>query len=163
MTATPRVGLVLGAGGVAGGAFHAGVLAALHEATGWDPRHAGVLVGTSAGSIAAASLRAGLSCADMLARAQDLPLSAEGRAIMQAVGPYRGPPPLRVAPRRRSAAQLAATVGRAAARPFAAPPWALLTGLLPEGSVSTDMIVQGVGGLFTDAWPTEPLWICAVR
>ena len=87
MTATPRVGLVLGAGGVAGGAFHAGVLAALHEATGWDPRHAGVLVGTSAGSIAAASLRAGLSCADMLARAQDLPLSAEGRAIMRAVGP----------------------------------------------------------------------------
>ena len=75
MTATPRVGLVLGAGGVAGGAFHAGVLAALHEATGWDPRHAGVLVGTSAGSIAAASLRAGLSCADMLARAQDLPLA----------------------------------------------------------------------------------------
>ena len=44
MTATPRVGLVLGAGGVAGGAFHAGVLPALHEATEWDPRPAGVLV-----------------------------------------------------------------------------------------------------------------------
>ena len=32
------VGLVLGAGGVVGGAYHAGALAALAEATGWDPR-----------------------------------------------------------------------------------------------------------------------------
>ena len=46
-----KVGLVLGAGGIAGGAFHAGVLAALEEATGWDPRRAGLVVGTSAGSI----------------------------------------------------------------------------------------------------------------
>ena len=56
----PRIGLVLGAGGVAGGAFHAGVLAALEEATGWDPRTAAVVVGTSAGSITGATLRAGL-------------------------------------------------------------------------------------------------------
>jgi len=47
-----KVGLVLGAGGIAGGAFHAGVLAALEEATGWDPRRAALVVGTSAGSIA---------------------------------------------------------------------------------------------------------------
>jgi hypothetical protein len=32
-----RIGLVLGAGGVTGGAFHAGVLAALADGTGWDP------------------------------------------------------------------------------------------------------------------------------
>jgi NTE family protein len=62
-----RVGLVLGAGGVAGGAFHAGVLAAVEEATGWDPRRAAVVVGTSAGSITGTSLRAGLSAADLLA------------------------------------------------------------------------------------------------
>lgn len=62
----PRVGLVLGAGGVAGGAFHAGVLAAIAEATGWDPRRATVVVGTSAGSITGASLMAGLSAADLI-------------------------------------------------------------------------------------------------
>ena len=45
-----RVGLVLGAGGATGHAFHAGVLSALAEETGWDPRAADIIVGTSAGS-----------------------------------------------------------------------------------------------------------------
>src|SRR5579871_3062014 len=49
-----RVGLVLGAGGVLGGAWLAGGLAALAEATGWDPVSASHLVGTSAGSVFAA-------------------------------------------------------------------------------------------------------------
>jgi predicted acylesterase/phospholipase RssA len=35
---------VLGAGGTVGGAFHAGVLAALEEATGSDPRRASMIV-----------------------------------------------------------------------------------------------------------------------
>jgi predicted acylesterase/phospholipase RssA len=42
--APPRIGLVLGAGGTVGGAFHAGVLAALEEATGSDPRRASMIV-----------------------------------------------------------------------------------------------------------------------
>src|SRR4051794_41966707 len=50
-TGRPRVGLVLGAGGVLGGAWLAGGLAALAEATGWDPATADVIVGTSAGSM----------------------------------------------------------------------------------------------------------------
>nr|MBA2497574.1 patatin [Acidimicrobiia bacterium] len=57
----PSIGLVLGAGGVVGSAWHAGVLAALETATGWDARDAAVVVGTSAGSVVTASLRAGLS------------------------------------------------------------------------------------------------------
>jgi NTE family protein len=55
-----RVGLVLGAGGVTGHAFHAGVLDAIASTTGWDPRDASHIVGTSAGSIVAALLRGGL-------------------------------------------------------------------------------------------------------
>jgi NTE family protein len=159
----PRVGLVLGAGGVAGGAFHAGVLAALYEVTGWDPRNAAVVVGTSAGSIAGASLRAGLPAEDMLARAEDRPLSTEGQRVMAKVGPVRQPPSLRPAPTRRPPAELAATVARAARRPFAARPLALLAALLPEGSISTDLISDGMGGLFPSAWPAAPLWVCAVR
>ena len=45
MTTAPRIGLVLGAGGVTGHAYHAGVLDGLCDATGWDPRDAEVIVG----------------------------------------------------------------------------------------------------------------------
>jgi NTE family protein len=162
MVSAPRVGLVLGAGGVAGGAFHAGVLAALAEATGWDPRTAAVVVGTSAGSITGASLRAGLPAADLFARAQDRPLSAEGRRVLRQVTTMPAPP-LRAERTARAPSQMAATLARAASRPLAARPWSLLAALLPEGSVSTDVIADGIGGLFPDAWPTAELWICAVR
>jgi NTE family protein len=160
---TPRIGLVLGAGGVAGGAFHAGVLAALSEVTGWDPRQAAVIVGTSAGSITGASLRAGLPAADLLARAQDRPLSAEGERVLERVGPFRPPPSMRATRQSRPPAELAATLARAARRPLAARPWSLAAALLPDGSISTDMISDGISGLFPDLWPTDPLWICAVR
>ena len=46
-----RVGLVLGAGGVLGGAWLVGGLHALATETGWDPVSAEYLVGTSAGAM----------------------------------------------------------------------------------------------------------------
>jgi NTE family protein len=148
---------------VAGGAFHAGVLAALEEATGWDPRSASLVVGTSAGSITGATLRAGMPAADLLRRAQDRPLSAQGNRILRRVGPI-GQPPRPPAPRTpRPTAELAATLARAARRPLAARPWSLLAALLPEGSMSTDMIAEGIGALLASAWPSAPLWVCAVR
>src|SRR5882672_11965977 len=52
----PRVGIVLGAGGVLGGAWMVGALAALNRVTGWDPREPDQLVGTSAGALFAALL-----------------------------------------------------------------------------------------------------------
>src|SRR3954471_18720643 len=51
-----RIGLVLGAGGVTGDAFHRGLLRALSE-VGYDARSADVIVGTSAGSMVGAFLR----------------------------------------------------------------------------------------------------------
>lgn len=154
---------MLGAGGVAGGAFHAGVLAALAEATGWDPRRATVIVGTSAGSITGATLRAGLSAADMLARAQDRPLSAAGERLLRDVRPPQPPRPRPPVRQGRLPAQVASTLARAAARPLSTRPWALLAGLLPEGTVSTDLISDSIGGMLGDRWPNEPLWVCAVR
>ena len=162
MVDLPRIGLVLGAGGVAGGAFHAGVLAGLEEATGWDPRSATVIVGTSAGSITGTSLRAGLGAADLLARAEDRPLSAAGQRLLGPVG-APVPPSLRPTRSTRPPAELAATLARAVRRPFAARPWALAAALLPEGSVSTALISDGIGALSLDAWPSATLWICAVR
>lgn len=164
MTSTaPRVGLVLGGGGVVGGAFHAGALAALEEATGWDPRRATVVVGTSAGSITGVGLRAGLSASDLFARATDRPLSPAGAELLQHIAGPTTIPSLRPARAVRPPAQLAATLARAAARPFRARPWALLAGLLPEGTISTSLIADGITPLVADGWPDDPLWICAVR
>ncbi|MDX5400598.1 MAG: patatin-like phospholipase family protein, partial [Actinomycetes bacterium] len=70
------VGLVLGGGGVAGAAWHGAVLAALAEA-GWDARDADLVVGTAAGASVAATLRAGVPPAAMVARALGRPTSDE--------------------------------------------------------------------------------------
>jgi NTE family protein len=139
------------------------MLSALHVATGWDPRKAAIVVGTSAGSIAAASLRAGLSAADLLARAEDHPLSPEGAHLMRDIGPARRPPPLKAATRGARPADLAAVFTQFATRPFAASPWALLSSLIPDGQMSTTMISDAVAGLFPRDWPATPLWLCAVR
>src|SRR3954452_6088581 len=65
----PRVGLVLGAGGVLGGAWLTGALAALADATGWDPGSADRIVGTSAGSVIGALVASGLPPGSMDAHA----------------------------------------------------------------------------------------------
>src|SRR3954451_10366202 len=67
LTAMPRIGLVLGAGGLAGQAFQGGVLSALADELGWDPRDADLIVGTSAGSFSGALLRLGVPAADLAA------------------------------------------------------------------------------------------------
>lgn len=159
-----RIGLVLGAGGASGGAFHAGVLAALAEHTGWDPRSASVVVGTSAGSITGSALRAGLPAVDLLNRATARPLSAEGAAVL---GPLAmvGIPPIDRPDLRRMPRAFAAPAAlvRAAARPWAVRPGALAAALLPPGTVATDVISTMVGALAGDAWPEGDLRICAVH
>jgi NTE family protein len=160
----PRVALVLGAGGIAGGAFHAGVLAALHDSLGWDARSADLVVGTSAGSLAGATLRAGVSPADLYARAEGRPVSGHAARVFARVGP-----PLGTRLRREerikmpAAADVAATLARAVVRPLAARPWAVLAALVPDGTVPTDMITDGVAALHPEGTADDRLWICAVR
>jgi NTE family protein len=50
----PRIGLILGGGGVVGVAWELGVLAAITTDAGWNPASAVVIAGTSAGSMAGA-------------------------------------------------------------------------------------------------------------
>jgi len=155
-----RTGLVLGAGGAAGHAYHAGVLAALEEETGWQPDSADVIVGTSAGSIVAALVRAGCSARDLASASLRRPLSPAGQALFDRIGrradlPFPGIEH--------------ADVGRGPAAPnLLLRPWGLRPGtlgaaLLPPGRVPADAVAMGVRNVYGTAWPSRPTWICAVR
>src|SRR5688500_17649462 len=63
-TGVMKTGLVLGAGGVVGMAYHAGVLHALEQEAGFAADAADLIVGTSAGSVVGAYVRAGWSTDD---------------------------------------------------------------------------------------------------
>lgn len=131
----PRIGLVLGAGGTAGQAFHAGVLTALADA-GWDARSAEVVVGTSAGSIAAAMLRAGVA-----------------PSALRSPGSGRG-----------TAAPLAPVgIEAAALAPGRVSVGGLLSRLVPPGTRSVGGIVTMVRGAAGDGWPRPTTWVCAAR
>lgn len=164
MSGGARVGLVLGAGGTAGVAFHAGVLSALAEGLGWDARSAELVVGTSAGSVTASGLRAGLAPADMLARMAGGEMSAEGAALMARTDAVVDRSAVRAAARFPTGAPAAPSVLLAAGRrPRRVRPGAVVAGLLPPGVVPTDPISAGVDALFGDTWPDKPTWLCAVR
>jgi NTE family protein len=102
---SPRIGLVLGAGGTVGCAYHAGVLAGLQHHTGWDARDAVSIVGTSAGSLVGALLRVGLGPDDLVAllgqddaavrpgHLEALRSSPDGTIPRQWIGALRPPTP----------------------------------------------------------------------
>ncbi|MHB1533022.1 MAG: patatin-like phospholipase family protein [Acidimicrobiales bacterium] len=156
------IGLVLAAGGSVGVAYHGGVLAALEEATGWDPRAADLIVGTSAGSVTAALLRAGLSAPDLACVSENRPLSAAGEILRTAGSPHRPRPPVGAFLRPRGMADPAAVLS-ALARPWSRSAAALLAAVLPAGTVSTDAITAGFDATFAGRWPEAPTWISAVR
>jgi NTE family protein len=155
----PRIGLVLGAGGVVGHAFHVGVLKALEEATGWDPREAEVIVGTSAGSHVAAYLRAGASAADLAARIAGDGAALADRGMYQRLGdPFPVPPP-------RPGFGLTAPrlIARGVTRPWATLPGAVLAASAPRGRVSLRAFAARINWLFPERdWPQRPLWLPAV-
>lgn len=167
MPPTHRIGLVLGAGGAVGHAYHAGVLDGLCDTTGWDPRDAEVIVGTSAGSVVGSLLRAGFSPRDLAARSTGEPLSPEGADLVarseRAGGSSRmpsRPPARRGLPRMASPGLLA----RAALRPFwMNRPGVMLAGALPAGAVPTELVAAAFRPLFGAGWPDRDLWLTAVR
>jgi NTE family protein len=144
-----------------GHAFHAGVLGALGDEFGWDAGRADLLVGTSAGSLVAALLRAGLPAADLARRARGEALSPEGAAVVARAG--LGPPRRRE--QRRSPVGAMASPSRVA-RAFRAP-WevragSLVAAMLPPGRVPTDPIAAPFAALYGEHWPSRSLWIVAV-
>lgn len=133
-----RIGLVLGAGGVTGDAFHRGVLHALTD-HGWDARDSDVIVGTSAGAMVGAHLR----------RPDSPPPVGERDGSVHGARLGRAPdlsPLLAIA-----------------RRPWRLRAGVLSTALLPTGRHSTEFIAAGVRHYFGRTWSEDPLYICAVR
>lgn len=165
VTASPgrghtRWGLVLGGGGVLGGAWMVGALTALEKVHGRDAREAELIVGTSAGSVVAALLGAGVSVAEL--RSHQLgevvgsgPLSRIGWDYESATGGARPP-----RPRRGVGSAGLLTQGGRTLRDL--PPTAVLSALLPEGRGSLETVgrlvgdVQAAVGAEPGAWSPHP-------
>lgn len=161
MARVTRIGLALGGGGLTGGAFHAGVLSALAAAAGWDARTSRIVMGTSAGAITAAGLRAGMPPSDMLRRHLKEPLSPAGQVLLDRVRRDARQPPQ---PGDRKLAPASPDLLRFIARNLgSAHPGRVAAGALPEGRVSTAGIERSIGELCGNVWPVAPLWITALR
>lgn len=160
-----RVGLVLGAGGVMGGAWLTGGLHALATETGWDPASADHVVGTSAGSMMAALLASGVppwfmvahsagESFDGISDATGRPAAQADRAAGAVFKLHRGAPPLGPGSWRLIASSLSA--------PRRHRPVALGAGWLPRGVISTDPLKDTVRRVVPDGWADHPnLWIVA--
>ncbi len=154
----PRVGLVLGGGGIAGYSFHAGALSALEESTGWDPRTAEIIVGTSAGSGIAAMVRGNVSCGELLDRIMSVTTDPEGMARLRQVsgrgqrlvgGAWFGPASMSL-------------VARELMRGLRIRPLTVLAGALPAGRVDTMVVGEQASAIHHGQWPEKALWITAV-
>lgn len=156
-----RVGLVLAGGGMVGTAFHIGALTALHEASGWDPRDADLIIGTSAGSMIGTMLRIGVAPADQLARIDGREPSAEAAAVYERLRVPTPPQIPRFEPPRPQLPD-AGAIARALRVRGSQQQRALLAALIPDGAVPfpagpierIDEILSG--------FPAG-LWITAVR
>jgi NTE family protein len=161
----PSIGLVLGAGGVVGQAYQAGVLAALERETGWDPREAAVIVGTSAGSVTGTALRVGVPATDLAASLYGVATSRRGGAILRRIlpsdaGPLPAPSVLSLL--RPWTLPSPALITRVARRPLAFRPEVAAVTLLPRGQVDISERARGLDEHIGDRWP-DGLRICAVR
>jgi NTE family protein len=159
-----RVGLVLGAGGVVGQAYHAGVLAALEHDFGWDPRTAEVILGTSAGSITGSLLRRGVPASELAAWTVRAPLTDEGRLLEEMFGtshpelaPFR---PIDMV-RRLPSLPHPSMVLNAIRRPHKFRPLTAALALLAPGPFDIVEQLAALGSI--DEWPSEDLWISTVR
>ncbi len=160
-----RVGLVLGAGGVQGGAWLTGGLAALAERTGWDPARADYIVGTSAGSLIGSLLAGGLPPWFMVAHsagesfegmndARGRPASEADRAGGAAF--HRDPGALPLFP-----GSLPLVV-RSLLRPHRHTPAGVVSGWLPRGVISSEPLRELIRGVVPEGWSRHPNhWVVA--
>ena len=156
-----RIGLVLGAGGTTGAAFHAGSLLALEQDLGWDPREAEIVVGSSAGSIVGSLLRAGLTTDDLAAWGAVAEPSESGRQARVLLDELEqsGYP---LAPGRATLALPRAAMLRNMLHPSRLRLHTAVMSMIPYGWIDAGRSLQRLGEL-VNGWPDRALWITAVR
>jgi len=155
-----RVALVLGAGGVRGVAFTAGALAVLEHDHHWDARSADVIVGTSAGALVGALLRAGISALDIAAWVAGATAAVDDPRADELAWPPLAPLGLRDLTRVRFPPR--GPLRSWARRPWSVNPAALLAGITSNGRVDLAAHLATFDDLLPD-WPADPLWLCAVE
>ena len=160
-----RVGLVLGAGGVIGGAWLTGGLQALAQETGWDPMSADHIVGTSAGSMIGALCAAGVPPWFMVAHSSGetfnglvdvngRPAEEADRSAGAVFKLHRAPPPIGPGSWKLALKSLSNPRGHA--------PGALLSGWLPRGIISPDPLKETIRRVVPHGWTAHPsLWVMA--
>ena len=165
MAGSPKVGLVLGAGGVMGGAWLTGGLEALATETGWDPASADRIVGTSAGSMMGGLLASGVPPWFMVAhsagRTFDGVVDSDGRpasgASRAAGATFRyagGLPPIGPGSWRLVLDSLRS--------PRKHRPPALLAGWLPRGAISNEPLKDTIRRVVPSGWTSHPsFWAVA--
>ncbi len=171
----PRVGLVLGAGGVLGGAWLSGALDAIATESGWDPGSSRHIVGTSAGSLIGALLACGVPPWLMVARSSgedfDALLPGAGTRAKARAAAGAGERPAGRASRAGFPVHGAPSIGPGSwrlalsslARPYRHSPAAVLAGWLPNGPLSTQPISEMVGLVCEEPWAPHPnFWAIAV-
>ena len=157
----PRIGVVLGAGGVLGAAWTAGALAALQRQLRRPLGEADLIVGTSAGSVMAAALRCGVGVEEIVDHQRGAHLIALPH--LSALDGESGPlPPL---PRMRiGSLELLARTARA---PHRVRPWVAASALMLQGRGqlhSLGLLVEAMLALDGQGagWPRGETWIMAV-
>lgn len=152
-------GLVLGGGGVLGGAWMVGALTALQDVHGFDARECDVIVGTSVGSIIGALLGAGVSVDHMAAHQRgdpitDGPLAGYSFDYEKATGGSRPKRPKLIGP--GSARMILSGIGNVGRMP----PTAVLSGFVPAGKGSLARVGHLVDAITPmDQWsPHANFW-----
>jgi len=131
-----------------------GALTALERVHGLDARDAEMIVGTSAGSVTAALLGAGIGVDDLRAHQVGRP---PGNSLLAAVTwDYDTSAGGAHPPRPRFHPGSAALLARNVARWHRMPPTAVLAGLLPEGRGSLAAVGALVAGLVPHGWAPHP-------
>jgi NTE family protein len=162
-----HLGLVLGAGGTVGLAYHAGVLRALERAAGVVPDSADLIVGTSAGAVAGAYLRSGWSTEDFWQVAMGTDPSVDGLSEAELDERSRGilapafSDPLTLARRLVGSAYVAGRSLLPVPVPWFKLP-ARLGRLFPGGVFEMAEGRRRFTSELPLGWPEKPLWVCAV-
>ena len=160
-----KVGLVLGAGGIQGGAWLTGALDALAERTGWDPAEAEYVVGTSAGSMIGALCASGVPPWFMVAHSRgevfEGVVDADGRPAAEA--DRAGGARFRL---ERALPPIGPGSWRLALRTLANPrrftPATVFSGWIPRGIFSTASLRDTIRRVVPSGWSPHPnLWVVA--